>query len=63
MLDLIVYTILLGIVLAVAYAIYLIPPVKRVVRRFARRYTGFLVVLGFAILAAALMYFIILPRM
>ena len=63
MLDLIVYTILLGIVLAVAYAIYLIPPVKRVVRDFARRNTGFLVVLGFALLVAAAMYFIILPRM
>ena len=63
MLDLIVYTILLGIVLAVAYAIYLIPPVKRVVRDFARRNTGFLVVLGFALFVAAAMYFIILPRM
>ena len=63
MLDLIVYTILLGIVMAVAYAIYLIPPVKRVVRDFARRNTGFLVVLGFALFAAAAMWYVILPRM
>ena len=63
MLDLIVYALLLGIVLAVAYAIYLIPPVKRVVRRFADAYRDFLLTVGFAIFAAALMYFIILPRM
>ena len=63
MLNLLINTILLGIVLAVAYAIYLIPPVKRVVRRFAEAYRDFLLTVGFAIFAAALMYFIILPRM
>ncbi len=63
MLDLIVYTILLGIGAVVLYAVYLIPPVKRVVRDFVRRNTGFLVVLGFALFVAAAMYFIILPRM
>ena len=63
MFELLAYAILLGIVLAVAYAIYLIPPVKRVVRRFADRYRDFLFTVGFALFVAAAMYFVILPRM
>jgi|GEM_PF-5826932 len=63
MLELAIYAILLGIVLAVLYTIYLIPPVKRLVRDFAERYREFLFTVGFALFAVAVMYFIVLPRM
>ncbi len=62
MFELAIYAILLGIVFGVLYAVYLIPPVKRVVRRLARRYSNFLIVSGFALFVAAVMYFIVLPR-
>jgi Kef-type K+ transport system membrane component KefB len=51
-----------GIGAVLLYAIFLIPPVKRVVRNFAERYREFLFTVGFALFAAALMYFIVLPR-
>ena len=62
MLELLIYTIILGMALAVAYAIYLIPPVKRVVRNLAGRYREFLFTIGFGLFVAAVMYFIVLPR-
>lgn len=53
---------LLGILLGLLYTIYLIPPVKRLVRSLAARNWEFLFTVGFATFAAAAMYFIVLPR-
>ena len=62
MLELAVYAILVGIGAMVLYAVYLIPPVKRVVRNLAGRYREFLFTVGFGLFVAAVMYFIVLPR-
>ena len=62
MIDMIIQAAFLGIVLAVLYGIYLIPPVKRLVKRFANMYWEFLFTVGFAASAAAMMYFVVLPR-
>jgi Kef-type K+ transport system membrane component KefB len=63
MLNLLIDLVLLGIVFGVLYAIYLIPPVKRVVRDLANRYRDFLFTVGFALFVAAVMYFVVLPKM
>jgi hypothetical protein len=63
LLNLLIDLVLLGIVAAVLYAIYLIPPVKRVVRSLIDRYRDLLFTVGFGLFVAAVMYFIILPRM
>ena len=63
MIEFAVYAILVGIGAVVVYAVYLIPPVGRLVRRFADKYREFLFTIGFALFVAAVMYFIILPRL
>jgi fructose-specific phosphotransferase system IIC component len=63
MLNLLIDLVLLGIVLGGLYAVYLIPPVKKAVRELAYRYRDFLFTVGFALFVAAVMYFIVLPRM
>ena len=54
---------ILFLLLGVLYLIYLIPPVNRLVRSLASRYRDFLYTLVFALFVAAVMYYIILPRM
>jgi hypothetical protein len=63
MLDLIILAGLFAILGAVLYGIYLIPPVKRAVRGFARKRFDLLVTLTIGTTAALALYFIILPRM
>jgi len=62
MIDMIIQAALLGILLALLYGIYLIPPVKRLVRSFARRHSAGIIVSIFAAFVAAVMYFVVLPR-
>ena len=52
MLNLLIDAVLLGIVLAVLYGLYSIPPIRRLVRNFAERYREFLFTVGFAVFAA-----------
>ena len=63
MLNLLIDAVLLGIVLAVLYGIYSIPPVGRLVRRFADAYRDFLLTVAIALFAAAVMWYVILPKM
>ncbi len=63
MLNLLIDLVLLGIVFGVLYAVYHIPPVKRIVRRLADRYREFLFTVGFALFVAAVMWYVVLPRM
>ncbi len=63
MLNLLIDLVLLGFVFGVLYAVYHIPPVKRVVRDLARRHSNFLVITGFALFVAAVMWYVVLPRM
>ncbi len=63
MLNLLIDLVLLGIVFGVLYAIYLVPPVKRVVRRLVDRYRDFLFTVGFALFVGAVMWYVVLPRM
>jgi Kef-type K+ transport system membrane component KefB len=53
----------LFLVVGVLYLIYLIPPVNRLVQSLASRYRDFLYTLVFALFVAAVMYYIVLPRM
>jgi len=61
MIDMAIQAGLLAILLGILYAIYLVPPVKRLVRSFFRRHSSGIIVSIFAAFAATVMYFIVLP--
>ena len=63
MIDMAPRAALLAVLFGVLYAIYLVLPVKRLVRSFSRRHSSGIIVSIFAAFAAAVMYFIVLPRM
>ena len=57
MIDMAIQAGLLTILLGILYAIYLVPPVKRLVRSFFRRHSSGIIVSIFAVFVAAVMYF------
>jgi hypothetical protein len=63
MLSLLIDAILLGIVCGILYLIYLIPPIRWRVRYFAYKHWEILLTIICAIIASAVMIYVILPRM